>query len=474
MSIEMYQVATSSQLQTPAWLIEANQVLALSSAELQSLVQKELEENPALELDERTVCPACGRAFQGSCCPHCLSLVPSSLPQIESETALDDAGAWLTETEKGGHEDDEFDPTMLLASKTSLEDQLRLALLSQLPESEMMLIDYLVGNLDENGYLQTTVQEAAQMCEVSMARAERALAVLQAQEPIGVGARDGRECLLIQLRYLEAQGEHQPAVYQVVNSYLPQIAEHKYNQIARELHISLKQAKEAHAFIKNRLHPFPTCGYLGAEVSTASGLARPIQPDVIISRRPNAADGQYEVEVVEAQRFGLQVSPSYTEAARSLGSQRGSRDNEQQHIHDYLKRTRLFIANVKRRWQTLHQITSCLVKSQQAYLEYGVSALQPLTREQVAEELGLHPSTVSRATAFKYAMLPNKRVIPFSTFFTANLSLKEALKNLITQEQRPLSDQKLADILNAQGWQVARRTIAKYREELKILASAER
>ncbi len=474
MSLDMYQVAAPAQMQTPAWLIEANQVLALSSAELQSLVQKELEENPALELDERTVCPACGRAFQGFCCPHCLSLAPSSLPQIENETALDDAGAWLTEMEKSGHEDEEFDPTMLLVSKTSLEDQLRLALLAQLPASETMLIDFLVGNLDEDGYLHTTVQEAAQMCEVSLERVENALAVLQAQEPVGVGARDVRECLLIQLRYWEAQGVHQPAAYEIIKDYLPQIAEHKYSQIARELRVSLKDVKEAHAFIKNRLHPFPTCGYLGAEVSAASSLARPIQPDVIISHKPGAPEGHYEVEVVEAQRFGLQVSPSYAEAARSLGNQRGGHNSEQQHIHDYLKRTKLFIANVKRRWQTLHQITCCLVKSQQAFLDQGVSALEPLTREQVAEELGLHPSTVSRATASKYVMLPNKQVVPFSTFFTANLSLKEALKNLINQEQKPLSDQKLAEMLNAQGWHVARRTVAKYREEMKIFASSER
>ncbi len=363
---------------------------------------------------------------------------------------------------------------MLLASKTSLEDQLRLAMLSQLPESETILIEFLVGNLDENGYLQATTQEAAQICEVSLERVERALAALQAQEPIGIGARDVRECLLIQLRYLEAQGEQQPAAYEIINGYLPQIADHKYAQIAKELHISLKQAKEAHNFIKARLHPFPTCGYLGAEVSAADEVARPIQPDVVISHKPDAPPGQYEIEVVESQRFGLQVSPSYAEAARSLGSQRGCRDTEQQHIHDYLKRTRLFIANVKRRWQTLHQITSCLVKSQQEYLEQGVRALHPLTHEQVAEELGLHPSTVSRATASKYVMLPSRQVIPFSTFFTANLSLKEALKNMIAQEKKPLSDQKLADMLNAQGWLVARRTVAKYREELKILASSER
>ena len=474
MSIEMYQAAGQSQLQTPAWLIEANQVLALSSTELQSLVQKELEENPALELDERTICPACGRAFQGACCPHCLSLVPSSLPQAESAAGLDDTASWLADAERGGYDDDEFDPTLLLASRMSLGDQLRLALRTQLPEADMMLIDYLVGNLDEDGYLHTTIQDAAQMCEVSLEEVELVLAVLQAQEPIGVGARNVRECLLIQVRHLEEQGVHQPYVKEIIQQYLPQIAEHKYNDIARELHMSIRQVKEAHAFIKSRLHPFPTSGYLGAEVNAASGLARPIQPDVIINCKQDTVGRTYEVEVVEAQRFSLQVSQSYTDAARTMAGPRGSAGAEQQHIHDYLKRTKLFIANVKRRWQTLHQITACLVSAQYDFLEQGLSALQPLTREQIAEELGLHPSTVSRATAAKFVMLPNKQVVPFSTFFTANLSLKEALKDLIRQENKPLSDQKLAEMLNAQGWQVARRTVAKYREELKILPSSER
>jgi RNA polymerase sigma-54 factor len=474
MSIEMYQTAASAQIQTPAWLIEANQVLGLSSAELQLLVQKELEENPALELDERPLCPTCGRSLEGPCCPHCLSLAPSPLLPAEDAASLDDLSSWLIEADKNGREDEEFDPTLLLPSKISLAEQLKLALLAQLPETDTIVIDYLVGNLDEDGYLHTTVQEAAYICEVSPEQVERVLAVLQAQEPVGVGARNVRECLLIQARFLEEQGIRQPYIQEIISHYLPQIAEHKYQQIARELRISLKLVKEAHAFMKSRLHPFPTSGYLGADVSAANALASPIQPDVAISRKPDAPERSYEVEVVEAQRFCLQVSQPYVEAARSLAAQRANGDAVHQHVHNYLKRSRLFIANIRRRWQTLHQVTTCLVKTQQDFLECGLSALQPLTREQVAEELGLHPSTVSRATASKFVMLPNKQVVPFSTFFTANLSLKEALKDLIRQEKQPLSDQRLAEILNTQGWHVARRTIAKYREELKILPSSER
>ncbi len=476
MSIDIYQTTAPVQLQqnAPAWLIEANQVLTLSSAELQSLVQKELEENPALELEERSVCPTCGRAFQGANCLHCLSLAPSSLAQTERVSSLDEADSWFAEAERGWHEDDEFDPTLLLASKTSLREHLRLTLQGQLPQADTLIIDYLVGNLDEDGYLRCSLLEAAQVCEVTPERVEQVLEVLQAQEPTGIGARDVRECLLIQVRSWEEQGVHQPYAYEIIDRYLAPLAEHKYSQIAGELKISLRQVKEAHAFIKEMLNPFPTSGFLGAEISETTRLARSIQPDVIISCKPEATERCYEVEVVEAQRFNLQISQSYADAARSISAHRGSIDAEQQHVQEYLKRTKLFIANVKRRWQTLYQITSCLVEMQQEFLENGLSALRPLTREQVAEELGLHPSTVSRATAGKYVMLPNKQVVPFSTFFTANLSLKEALKDLIRQEKKPLSDQKLAEMLRAQGWEVARRTVAKYREELKILPSSER
>lgn len=473
MSMEMYQNALPAPLHIPTWLIEANQVLALSSAELQSLVQKELEENPALELEEHPVCTTCGRTFQGSCCPHCCSPA-SSLPQIESAAVLDDAGSWFAEEEGSAGEGDEFDPTPLIPAKLSLAEQLRLALRAQLPEADTMVIDYLVGNLDDDGYLHCSAQEAAQICGVSLERAERVLAALQAQEPIGVGARSGRECLLIQLRYWEAQGVYQPYAAAIIDRYLPELAEHRYGQIARQLQTGVKQIREAHAFIKQQLHPFPASGYLGAGVSIANGLARPIQPDVVIGCRPDAAERCYEIEVVEAQRFGLQISQTYAEAARSLGIQRGGVNEEYQHIHEYLKRSKLFIANVKRRWQTLYHITAYLVKAQPAFLEQGVRALRPLTREQVAEALGLHPSTVSRATAAKYVMLPNKQVIPFSTFFQPNLSLKETLKDLIRREPKPLSDQKLVDLLNARGWKIARRTIAKYRAELKILPSSAR
>ena len=146
-------------------------------------------------------------------------------------------------------------------------------------------------------------------------------------------------------------------------------------------------------------------------------------------------------------------------------------DDERRHIHQYVARAKLFISNIDQRRKTLTRITRHLINLQRDYLDNGIRALVPLTRARVAIDLGMHESTVSRATASKYCMLPSGEVIPFSNFFVANLGIKDIIKDLIDTEQRPLTDQDLAGMLSDRGFPVARRTIAKYREQLGILPS---
>jgi RNA polymerase sigma-54 factor len=168
----------------------------------------------------------------------------------------------------------------------------------------------------------------------------------------------------------------------------------------------------------------------------------------------------------------LRINPVYLEAYRQVQSQPDRfQAADRAHLQQQVGYARLLLLSLRKRWQTLGRITQYLVNSQQAFLEQGNAALRPLTRAQVAAALGVHPSTVSRALADKYVLLPNKRVAPFSIFFEANLPIKEALKDILTQETRPLSDQRLTEVLAARGLQVARRTITKYREELRVPAS---
>jgi RNA polymerase sigma-54 factor len=194
-----------------------------------------------------------------------------------------------------------------------------------------------------------------------------------------------------------------------------------------------------------------------------------ITPDVIITR---GNDG-FEVDVVESRRFALRVNLMYTRLATDIRrSSAGMSAEEKKHIQHYAGRAKLFIANINLRRQTMSKITTCIVERQRAYLEHGVRSLQPLSRAIIAAQVGLHESTVSRATASKYVMLPNGEVIPYSHFFTPSLSVKDILKEVIEKEGRPMPDIDIVGRLREQGIHIARRTVTKYRKQLKILPSA--
>jgi RNA polymerase sigma-54 factor len=194
-----------------------------------------------------------------------------------------------------------------------------------------------------------------------------------------------------------------------------------------------------------------------------------IIPDVVISDGPD----DFEVEVVESRRFVLRVNPMYTRLSADLHRSNGSMSaQEKKHVQQYVGRAKLFIANINQRRQTLYNITRCLVDQQRDFLMHGVRHLRPLSRAAVAQQLGVHESTVSRATASKYVMLPNGEVIPYSHFFTPSLSVKDIMKEVIEKEGKPLTDSEIVERLKERGIHIARRTVAKYRMQLAILPSS--
>ncbi len=474
MSMDLNQAPVQVPRASPQ-LVAANHILALSSADLQALINKEMSENPALEMEENPICPTCGRALQGNVCPNCVSASQPSQQVLDHDEYLDEAALWQFQSTSGGSEDEEFDPTTHVAAQMSLAEHLTLSLQAQLPSQDAPIVEYLVGNLDDDGLLRCSVEEVVHLFEVPQERVERAIAALQAMEPIGVGARDVRECLLIQLAYVEAQGLYHPYAREIIDRYLPQLSEHKYGQIASQLGITSDMVHQVSEFIKRNLNPYPARGYLGSHLGSGNEVEHVghVMPDVIITRRPVYGGYQYDVEVVESKRFYLHVSSSYSQLYGEVSGRHSSlTEDERRHIQQYVSRAKLFIANINQRRQTLSKITKCLVELQKDYLDKGIRALRPLTRARVAAELGMHESTVSRATAAKFVMLPNREVIPFSNFFVANLSVKDVIKDLIGHELTPLTDQELADMLSERGIQVARRTVAKYREQLGILPSS--
>lgn len=460
MLLDFSQAPSGAPLQrSVSWMIAANAMLALSSAELASLLAQEAAENPALELEEHPVCPRCGGPLQGAGCLDCVRLSPAS--QLAGVENWQPESFWQT----GGFEEDSFDLTSVLPATVDFRAQLCLALRAQLPSDDTPLLEYLVASLNDDGYLQCTLEEVALLFRVPAERVEHVLVALQAQEPAGIGARTVRECLLLQLQAFAAQGSQQPYAFEVIDQYLPWLGQHKYRQIARALGCTLVQVEQVQGFLIRHMQPYPMRSVQGR----TQPQARPWLPDVRVRRQ--AVEPSYEVEVVEAQRFGVQISPAYLAAARALAT---CPLEERQHVQASLTRTRNFLSNLKRRWQTLATITTYLVERQAAFVEQGPSGLQPLTREDVAIALEMHPSTVSRAMADKAVLLPGGQVVLFSTFFTPNLRVKAALQELVRQESRPLSDQRLTERLEARGITIARRTVAKYREELGIPPSQAR
>jgi len=446
----------------------ASYILELSSQELQQAIAQEISENPAMELVEKETCPACGGPLQGSICPACLSLQKTSPTSQDAD--YDSSDDYINDMNLSAPSaEEDFDPFTQVAAQMSLAERLLNDLQTMLPKEDMALAVYLVGNLNDNGYLQVSVEEVAHQLDVPQADVERVLAALQSLEPIGIGAHNLRECLLIQIAYLQGEGISCDVATEIVKNHLQELAEHKFSRIASELGVGIEDVAEASNFIRHRLNPFPAQGYGTPDPGSSEGRATIILPDVIISEGERES---FEVEVIESKRFFVRITPLYQQLAAGLDREPARfTEDERRHIKQYVSRAKLFIANINQRRQTLQKITEYIVEAQREFLLNGVRQLKPLTRAAVAYHLGMHESTVSRATASKYVMLPNRKVIPFSDFFTASLSVMDVMKELIASETSPLTDQEIADELARRGIVIARRTVAKYRDQLSILPS---
>lgn len=514
-------------------LIEANYILSLSRMELEQVIAAEMEANPALEADDRQTCPLCGSVLDGTFCPTCLV---SQRPPQENE-GYEDFPESMLSTSVTREDSDEFDPMSLVASGISLLEQIVADARTVLEPHEFPVAEYLVDALDERGFLTIDLDELASTIGWERADIEAVLEVIQDVAPVGVGARNLRECLLLQLRHLHQLGHDiPPQVERIVEQHLPEFGAHKYGHIARALEVTTEEVEEARDFIRLHLNPFPL------QAQQAKSWRSPtdngyVAPDVVIS----LVDDELHAEVVDAKHFHLHMNPLYDRLAAEVGRRRGttkviksslhngpsvSQSTEESrphatlkerrkqqaqeqtsgdgsgndtavgddivtrqefaeraspddriHVRQYSSRARLFISNIQQRRETLLKISLCLCDLQQDFLRGGVRELRPLTRAVVAQQVGVHESTVSRATANKYVMLPSRRVIPFSDFFTPSLSTKDVIKELIERESKkgePLTDRRICDLLLQQGIRIARRTVAKYRAELGILPSTMR
>ncbi|GED59528.1 RNA polymerase factor sigma-54 [Brevibacillus formosus] len=326
---------------------------------------------------------------------------------------------------------------------------------------------FLIGNLDEKGYLEITLEEASARLGAEMLEIEDVLSVLQHFDPVGVASRSLEECLLLQLEHLALDDEK---IVQVVRNHLQDLADNRYQRIADKIGCT-PQEVQAMADLIRTLNPRPGASFSSVET-------RYVIPDVTVEKVGN----DYVVLVNDVAAPRLKINSFY----EKMLSQQKSQDEAKQFIHDKLNAAMWLAKSLEQRRLTLMRVTQAILDMQREFFDRGIHYLKPMTQKEIAERVGLHESTISRATSNKYVQTP-RGIFELKYFFTSALStssgeatssesVKRRIKALIEQEDRkaPLSDQKLGEMLLTEGIEISRRTVAKYREEMLIPSSAKR
>jgi RNA polymerase sigma-54 factor len=454
-------------------LQQAIQLLQLSTLELQEVVQKELLENPLLEEvpTEDETPPRPGE-------PEAPTPPPPEPPPATSVDApksddlpYDVASVMFDEPDERTlvqqEEREELPFENMLRSSSSLgdhlEDQLRFATEDALTRRIGVEI---IGNLDEDGYLRAEVAEIAERCGTTVDEVEKVLAFVQTKfDPPGVAARSAQECLLLQLR---RDPNPDPVSVEIVEQHFEDLSRRRYPEIARALKLPLDRIMESVEEIMT-LEPKPGRPF-GVNDS------RYIVPDVSVVKM----GGEYTVILNEDGIPRLRVNSLYRSLLRSSG------DEAKQYVEQKLRSAMWLIKSVEQRQRTLRKVTQSIVKFQREFLDKGLSYLRPLALRDVGEDISMHESTISRVTTNKYVETP-QGLFELKFFFhsgiasgdgemVSSLSVKKMIQDLLGNEDsaKPLSDQEVAQILKGRGLTIARRTVAKYREELNILPSHQR
>jgi RNA polymerase sigma-54 factor len=441
-------------------LKQAIEILQYNSVELESFIQQELINNPVLE-------------------PEQVKVEVENEPKKEAKEYDDIIDIKKLFSDYDGYKNknrirnyEEKEETTFenyLSTETTLIDHLLFQLqFTLLKGKEKIVGKYIVENIDENGYLHISNEEICNRFKIEERDVENIINIIQTFDPIGVGARNLRECLLIQLRQNNIEDE---IIYQIVANHLNDIADNKINNIAKQLNTSVERVQEVGDFIKT-LEPKP------GRIFSSSRDVRYVTPDVTVEKVNN----EYIVLVKDTTAPRLTINHYY----RNLLLNKEMEDNTSSYINKKLNSALKLIRCIQQRRNTIYKVVKAIVNYQIDFFEKGVIHLKPLTLKEIADEIGVHESTVSRAINGKYMQCP-RGIYELKYFFQSGVSsaygegisaesIKSIIKDLIQKEnpKKPLSDQVISNELNKLGVKISRRTVAKYRDELNIASSSKR
>ncbi|WP_415324403.1 RNA polymerase factor sigma-54 [Clostridium perfringens] len=432
-------------------------LLQMSTYDLREYIEKEFSENPVLEAqyeDTKEVSKEQDRL---------------EYKELVKYLESDNYGS----QSYGEYDEEGISPFTFISKPESLTDYLEGQIL-ELPIDEYMrsVCSYMVECLDQKGYLDIKKEELMNELDCSEETFNRALIVIQNLEPAGIGARDLKECLEIQL---ERKGENDPIVKEIIDNHLDDLADNRYQVIAKDLDITPKKAQDYGDLIKT-LEPKPSRGfYTGDEVGF-------IIPDAEIRK----IDGEFLILMKDGILPMLSVNPLYKDILKDSTNDKEATE----YVKEKIDKAMFLIKSIEQRKSTLHKVLQKILEKQKDYFEKGEKYLKPMTLKEIAEKLEMHESTISRAIRDKY-ILTSMGTIKIKDLFVNSISnkeksdgeedvtvinIKKALEEVIKEEdkRKPLSDQAISEILKEKGMAISRRTVAKYREELGIKSSSKR
>ena len=483
MAMELKQhLKMSQQLRMTPQLQQAIKLLQLSRMELANLVAQEMVENPALEelsdTYESTTEEQPPAKTDSSSEPAAEASITDGERKIDENPGQDEMDQWREYLENStslptnsykGMKDEMPSLEATLSKNDDLNDHLTWQLnMAHLTDDERLVATVIIGNIDEHGYLRATSEEIAEQSECEPEFAEEVLEIIHEEfDPIGVGARDLRECLLIQAIQLF---KPENPIFSVIENHISNLEKKRYDNIAKDLGLSMDEVISAAKSI-SKLNPKPGRIFLNEDPQY-------ITPDIHIHKL-----GDEYIAIINDDGIPkLKVSNFYRDALSN-----NDRDDAKKYIQEKVKSAAWLIQSIYRRQRTIVKVTNSIIKFQREFLEKGIHHLKPLVLRDIADDIGMHESTISRVTTNKYVHTP-QGIFELKFFFNSSISkvhgediaseaVKTKIKHIIDQEnpKKPMSDSKIVKLLReGHNIDIARRTVAKYRESMGILSSTKR
>jgi RNA polymerase sigma-54 factor len=456
----MFQVQDQSlRPLTTAHLAQTMSLLVLSNAELQDKVDSELSSNPALELLEERICPTCRRPLdiKGSC-PICSLSEHKDLEPIVFLSPRDS----IRPSRKLSYE--ESPPDQEPAAPENLALIILQQLAADLKPEDRNIAAYILSSLDEDGFLQDHPAVIARTNRIPLRQVQKVINLISQADPPGLATSGPRDALLAQLELYDSRLPTVEHSKRIIQETFKELGRRDYDAISSRLVIPVHKIRQAVTFIHDSLNPYPARAYWGSGYQSPTSDPNVYHtPDIRISRNPTDPDGALLVEIFTPLSGWLRVNPLFRKA---MGSANGDRATE---WLKHLERATLFVKCLQQRNNTMRRLMEMLVSEQRTFILEGDRHLKPMTRAQIADKIKVHESTISRAVSHKSVELPDGRIIPLNRFFDRSLSIRDRIKEIIRDETRPLTDDKIAKLLSEEGIKVARRTVAKYRSIEGIL-----